>query len=287
MFNLLTSIQSMNERGIMTGVGSFRFAPDKPITRAEIATILVRTFQLSSDNSTQIDFIDVPSNYWASSFIRDLVFNNITAGCSTNPPKFCPNKEISNEEISTLIIKSWQKLDSSLILLTPDIPTYADMSTTHWAYPYIETLVAKGVKLPCSQGESRICPTQKLTRGEVAFIMSGILDELDTPSIPIINNISSTPTITFQPIKNISSTPTVTSQPIKDSTDLTTLAKPTIVDTSSVNSIADLNSDGSVTILDFSIFTEYYKDKDLRADLNSDGIINMRDFAVFVQEYNQ
>lgn len=47
----------------------------------------------------------------------------------------------------------------------------------------------------------------------------------------------------------------------------------------------DANSDGTVNMIDFEIFRQYYVLKDLRIDMFTDGIIDRRDFEVFKRNF--
>ncbi len=51
------------------------------------------------------------------------------------------------------------------------------------------------------------------------------------------------------------------------------------------NKEADLDGDGSVTILDFSEFVALYKVGNLKADFNEDGKLNIEDFYIFRDAY--
>ncbi|MFZ4451117.1 S-layer homology domain-containing protein [Salibacterium aidingense] len=70
-------IAAVAEEGIMTGDGE-RFEPNEELTRAEMAVVLSRAFDLEGDS--QELFSDVPSDYWAATSIQRLVDNRITSG---------------------------------------------------------------------------------------------------------------------------------------------------------------------------------------------------------------
>jgi len=53
------------------------------------------------------------------------------------------------------------------------------------------------------------------------------------------------------------------------------------------NSSADLNSDGQVNLIDFSIFAgQFLQTGTNRADLNCDGVVDLRDFSLFTQQFS-
>jgi hypothetical protein len=45
---------------------------------------------------------------------------------------------------------------------------------------------------------------------------------------------------------------------------------------------ADLNKDGKVNLVDFSILLVYWKTSDANADINSDGAVNLGDFSIML-----
>lgn len=51
--------------------------------------------------------------------------------------------------------------------------------------------------------------------------------------------------------------------------------------------LGDLNDDGEINILDFSIFVDYYRENNLLADFNDDSGVDILDFSLFVSYYQQ
>ncbi len=50
-------------------------------------------------------FLDVPTNYWACSYIERLVQLNITSGCSTN--YYCPNQNVTRAQMAKFLTSAW------------------------------------------------------------------------------------------------------------------------------------------------------------------------------------
>ena len=77
------------------------FQPDKPLTREEIARLLVDAYQLEgvSDNK----FTDISKDYWASSYINILATNEIAAGYPDG--SFKPKKVVTRTEFSAFIAR--------------------------------------------------------------------------------------------------------------------------------------------------------------------------------------
>jgi hypothetical protein len=53
------------------------------------------------------------------------------------------------------------------------VATFSDVPTGHWAFQYVEALVASGVTAGC--GGSNYCPDATLTRAQMAVFLSKAL----------------------------------------------------------------------------------------------------------------
>ena len=70
-----------------------RYCPNQPVTRAQMATFLVRAFNLPPAQ-TPAGFTDTENNTHAA---------NITVGCSTEPARYCPNEAVSRAQMATFL----------------------------------------------------------------------------------------------------------------------------------------------------------------------------------------
>jgi hypothetical protein len=55
---------------------------------------------------TQADFDDVPVSDPAFQFIEALRFSRITAGCSTNPPLYCPDAPLTWRQMAVFLAEA-------------------------------------------------------------------------------------------------------------------------------------------------------------------------------------
>ncbi|MED1863937.1 Ig-like domain-containing protein [Fictibacillus nanhaiensis] len=94
--NAIGAIQANN---IMSGYNNGTFKPNAPITRAEIASIIERAYDLKGEKT--ISFTDVKATHWAYKPISVLVYNNLTSGFSDNT--FRPNAELSRAEFAAFL----------------------------------------------------------------------------------------------------------------------------------------------------------------------------------------
>ncbi|MFE8696455.1 S-layer homology domain-containing protein [Cytobacillus sp. FJAT-53684] len=99
-------IMAASEKGFFSGYKGNTFKPDEPITRAEVASLFVRAFQLQH-NGTNTAFSDLPTNHWAYQDIQKLTANNIAAGYTDQT--FKAANQITRAEFSTFLYRALNK----------------------------------------------------------------------------------------------------------------------------------------------------------------------------------
>lgn len=98
----------------LTNMGIFdkaeKFNPKNPLTRAQMAKVLVHAFDLSGQSYKH--FTDVPQNHWAYDDVQTLVATGITTGTSQNT--FSPNKAVTREQMAAFIHRTLDYRDGNL-----------------------------------------------------------------------------------------------------------------------------------------------------------------------------
>ena len=84
-------VERLAERGITRGctTGPARYCPHGSVTRGQMATFLVRAFDL--DPASAAGFVDTAGHVHAAS-IDALAAAGITAGCADEPARYCPGR---------------------------------------------------------------------------------------------------------------------------------------------------------------------------------------------------
>ena len=95
------AIQQLSDLGVVSGYADGTFRPDGAITRAEAAAILVRAAGLSPA-STQSAYADVPSDFWACSFIMAATNAGILQGVGNG--LFAPDDHVTYHEIIKMVV---------------------------------------------------------------------------------------------------------------------------------------------------------------------------------------
>lgn len=94
-------IAKMTQERVFAG-SNRQFLPNKQLTRAQMARILVEAFDLTG--STSHTFNDVTGDHWAKDYISILADNGITIGYKDG--SFKPSKSISRAEFSIMLAKA-------------------------------------------------------------------------------------------------------------------------------------------------------------------------------------
>lgn len=89
-------IQQLSQRGVIAGFPDGTFRPEDAVTRAQFAAMVNKAFQKAQQRQA-INFVDVPSNYWASSAIGQAYTIGFLSGYPGN--RFEPNQAIPRQQV--------------------------------------------------------------------------------------------------------------------------------------------------------------------------------------------
>lgn len=98
----IAAIEAMASRGIISGRGDGRFDPDAGMTRAEFATIVVRSLGLTPKING--DFTDVKSGDWFAGYVGTASQYGIISGVGNG--KFNPRGTITRQEAAVMVSKA-------------------------------------------------------------------------------------------------------------------------------------------------------------------------------------
>ena len=91
--------------GVTAGCATdpLRYCPDKPVTRAQMATFFQRAFQLP--DAPPRGFIDTAGNTHEDN-IDALAAVGTTVGCSTLPLRYCPDRTVTRAQMGTFLARA-------------------------------------------------------------------------------------------------------------------------------------------------------------------------------------
>ena len=100
-------IKQLAVEGITAGCGSGNYCPDATVTRAQMATILLKAKHGSaySPPSATGVFTDVPVGYWADKWIEQLAVEGITGGCGMGV--YCPDSSVTRAQMAVFLVKAF------------------------------------------------------------------------------------------------------------------------------------------------------------------------------------
>ena len=171
--DLTDFIESDNLKGYNVN-GTYYIRPDRLITRAEFAAILVRSLGLtSSGQGTQ--FSDVKAGDWYAETVRIASASGIISGYGNG--EFRPNRNIQRDEMTAMVFRAFEHtVDPSDEYNTySDVPLYFDPKTgkynkTYWAAEAIQKVSAR--KIVNGYPDRTFRPFRNATRAEAVKVLS-------------------------------------------------------------------------------------------------------------------
>ncbi len=153
------------ENGLLTGSDGL-ILPKDNLTRAQMATIIVRAFAASSKNDLA-DFTDVPADKWYFEYMQKAVAMGVFTGDGSG--LLTPDNNITREQVFTVLARAFKLEDGDLSVLDK----FADGDeVSSWAKGYTAALVANGY---VNGSDGRLNPKNNITRAEFAQIMYNMI----------------------------------------------------------------------------------------------------------------
>ena len=178
----LSPIDQVVEVGWMSRTASGDFRPDAFVSRAELASILVRSFQLNRRSATQgnpIQMQDVPQSYWAYNDIQTVLRNGIMTGY--RPGLFFPEQRVSRAEALSIFAQAYGVFQFPDQTVNQILARYSDASEIPaWARKSMATALYEGFIQV--REDNRIYPLLPMTRGDMAYALSVYLLRQETPA---------------------------------------------------------------------------------------------------------
>lgn len=153
-------IERLRTENITAGCGSNRYCPGRAVTREQMASFLVRAFDVP--RSSRSRFRDVGGTH--ATDIRSLADAGITKGC--NPPKndrYCPKGSVTRAQMATFLVRA-------LDLPATSGNRFRDVRGRHTAE--INALARAGITKGCNPPKNdRFCPNDPVTRAQMASFL--------------------------------------------------------------------------------------------------------------------
>jgi parallel beta-helix repeat protein len=157
-------VQAMVDKGLMSGLSDGSFQPESPITRAQYAAVIAKTFNQPTSNQVR-NFTDIQPNFWAASAIVKAAGMGFISGFPDG--SFRPGQNLTRIQVIVSIVNGLKLSGGNPNILNvysdrAQIPSYA---TNAVATATQKLLV---VNYPET---SQLEPLRDITRAEVATLI--------------------------------------------------------------------------------------------------------------------
>ncbi|MNE46830.1 Endo-1,4-beta-xylanase A precursor [compost metagenome] len=165
-------VELLASKLIVNGVSADRFAPDDSITRAEFASLLVRSMGLSLEHDDAYKgFEDVSQAAWYAAEVEAAVRAGLINGISAD--RFAPNERISREQMAVMIgralalVINEEKVQGN----NQAIDMFTDRDAiSSWAKDHVAQTVSAGILKGMDDG--RFAPADIATRAQAATMLA-------------------------------------------------------------------------------------------------------------------
>ncbi|MBI5840291.1 MAG: S-layer homology domain-containing protein [Chloroflexi bacterium] len=104
-------IERLYNNGITGGCGTnpLIYCPEAEVTRAQMAVFLLKGIHGSAYTPPAVGsgtgFTDVPNDYWAAAWIKQLAAEGITGGCGNG--NYCPESPVTRAQMAVFLVKTF------------------------------------------------------------------------------------------------------------------------------------------------------------------------------------
>ncbi len=139
------------------------FCPEDPMKRWVMAVWLVRVLghkPLTTDTS---QFADVEADEWWSPYTERLAKLEVTAGCKTDPPSYCPDRSVTRAQMAAFLVRAFDLEEA------PPAGFVDTEESVHSAN--IDALAPAGITAGCKTDPLSYCPDKPVTRAQMATFL--------------------------------------------------------------------------------------------------------------------
>jgi len=141
-------IERMLNLGLVAGVSDTQFAPNRTITRAEFAALLVRAVGIDAAGATTKQFADVTSGKWYYQVVNAAAQAGLVSGYSATV--FGPNDLITREQMAAMVTRAMKYKGKEVTLTDAEVNTllskFRDQNEiSEWAQHAVAEAVKSGI----------------------------------------------------------------------------------------------------------------------------------------------
>ncbi|TLS54158.1 hypothetical protein FE782_02090 [Paenibacillus antri] len=172
------AVNDIGSRMVIEGIGGNRFAPDRDVTRAEFAAILVRALGLKATGDAEAPFSDIAASDWYHDAVATAHEYGLANGFEDGA--FRPAEKLNREQAMAMVAKA-MSMTGLKDKLKPAVPAtlllpFADAGlVSDWAKAGIADSLQAG--LVTGRGADELAPQATVTRAEVAVLIRRLLQQ--------------------------------------------------------------------------------------------------------------
>lgn len=163
---------------IVEGTGAGKFDPNRDVTRAEFAAMIVRALGLEASGNAP--FSDVADSAWYAKAVAAAAEYGIVNGYSDGT--FRPNNKITRQELAAMVVRAQKLAGKEVVLSNAEIASllsgYKDAGKIG-AWARAELAAAIKAQIVQGRSSSTVAPTATATRAEAATMINRFLTNVD------------------------------------------------------------------------------------------------------------
>lgn len=173
-------IEFLADKGLVKGVGNNKYEPERQISRAEFATMLVNMLDISTANVTGSRFIDVQEGAWHVKAVNAAYNAGLVKGVSAN--SFEPDRNVTRQEMAVMVANALAYKGKSIEVAEQDvINKLAKYNDNAMAADWAKTPVVVAINYGIITGRSatELAPVANATRAESAVMMARLYNVIN------------------------------------------------------------------------------------------------------------
>ncbi|MFX3646292.1 MAG: S-layer homology domain-containing protein [Paenibacillus sp.] len=171
-----TEVNDMGSRMVIEGITGTTFEPNRGVTRAEFAAIMVRGLGLKPGEQVN-SFQDVNGSEWYADAVNTATSYGLIDGYEDGT--FRPQTQITRQEAMAVIARAMSVTGMETATSAANVQQWSDYADAEqvavWAKEAVASSISTG--LVSGRGKDTIAPNQSITRAETAVIIRRLLQQ--------------------------------------------------------------------------------------------------------------
>lgn len=163
-----SAIEKLYRLGVTSGCGGGAYCPNDPVRRYQMSVFLLRSKfgSVYTPPAATGVFADLPADSPYAAWAEKLYADGVTAGCLTDPLRYCPSDEVTRAQMAIFLLKT---KEGGAYTPPACVGTFTDLPCSSPIAPWAEELFRRGITSGC--GDGNYCPSDAVTRGQMAHFL--------------------------------------------------------------------------------------------------------------------